>query len=439
MVRNGQVLQATLPGGENHGFHGVPTVAPVGVVVQVALDIAYLHQRRYAVFSAGLNFPDALTQLYGDKLNAQPFVNASLVREHLQLARLLVGKPIFVERQAQLVRPVSELNVVLQVAREVLKQRAEVTVLDYSQIHLNAIAQVDRRLGVAVSQDVHDVRHGHQRIQNGPGFVGGTQHIYVANRLFHAAYATANGQLANIGAPRLEGGHHTFCDRHCAGHGHPLALGPLELQLSGDVLSRLFAQAGQSGQAAVIYRLFQVWNAGDVQLLPQPANGLGAQARHLHNVQYALWELGLELVVVDQAFRFHHLGDLLRYGLSYAWYFLQVLTLAEHVVQLAGQALDSSRRLLVSANGKHLLALHLQKAGDGLELLRYLRIIHFFGFSLPTRQLHERPYRLPYPAELRPFGSSLRAIHVYCGIFLLPRTCGRKCFGFLLRACQLHD
>ena len=142
----------------------------------------------------------------------------------------------------------------LQVAAEVLKQRPEMALCHHAQIDLNAVGEIDGRLGIAVSQRIRDIGHSHKRVQHIGGIVGGANQVNVPNRLFEPTQASARQDAPNARTLRLERRDEPIADGHSARDGHALALCALKLDLARDVVSCLFAKPRQRRQPAVVYR-----------------------------------------------------------------------------------------------------------------------------------------------------------------------------------------
>ena len=156
----------------------------------------------------------------------------------------------------------------LQIAGEVLQQRAEMPFMHHAQVNLNAVVQIHGCLRIAVSQHIRDIRQGHQRVQHLRRVVRRANEIDVADGLFVAAQAAARHNPPDFRALLSQRGDESVAYRLRARDWHSLVLAALELQLSRDVGGGLLAQTRQRFQPAVVYRRLQAGNIRNAQFKP---------------------------------------------------------------------------------------------------------------------------------------------------------------------------
>ena len=129
--------------------HLCQQVAPVGVGrvrVEVALDVGELDELRQLTASCGFELARVLAELGRDELIAEPLVHLLLFRELELLSGLDDGDRVLGDGQPVLHRALTERDVVILRAGEVLQQVAVRLGRDDTEVEAEALVRQDRRL-----------------------------------------------------------------------------------------------------------------------------------------------------------------------------------------------------------------------------------------------------------------------------------------------------
>ena len=152
---------AEVAGGPRHLLDRRPSVRrPVGVTVELAHEIPELHELREAAVARGAELARVLAQLRRDRLVAQEAVQAVLVGEPVDLARLDHGDAVLGDGEAASLCLLAERDVVVLRAREVLEQAAVVLRRHDAQVDAESLLRDDRRLRVAARGDLEHPGQG---------------------------------------------------------------------------------------------------------------------------------------------------------------------------------------------------------------------------------------------------------------------------------------
>jgi len=94
VLSNTQILIAKGSSSQSHGFNTVTPVAPVGMNMEVALDIRQLYQPGYSALLRPYYLLSTLSYLRGDKLQTLPLIKSLLGGKLLQLPGFQIGDAI---------------------------------------------------------------------------------------------------------------------------------------------------------------------------------------------------------------------------------------------------------------------------------------------------------------------------------------------------------
>ena len=125
VVGDREVLVAAFAGGLAHLGDRRPAVGSLGVAVQVAADVAQLHQRRERAGDRRLDLTAVLAQLRLDVGEAQTRVELLLARAQRRLAGGVVEHSVLGDVQSPPHRPLAQRRIVGGRAGQVLEQVAE--------------------------------------------------------------------------------------------------------------------------------------------------------------------------------------------------------------------------------------------------------------------------------------------------------------------------
>ena len=276
------VLYAPFLGRRYHDLHRVAPVAPIGVNVKVALYVLLRDKHGDFALSCNVNLPYSCAYLGRDVLKAKPGVKTLLVREMFNLASGHVGDAVFVDGKAHLVSVVSQANGVLLAACKVIQHGAEAGGFDHSQVNLDAVPEDDRRLCLAVTQDLQHVGQANQRVQSLLRLLRDTDQVNVSYGFLEAAQAASYHQSGHVGTTLTQSRDHALGYRHGLRDRHSLVFVSGELDFPQYVVCRFLAHAGHVGQLAVCDGLLKLGYLGNANLFPQSYGGLGAKAGDVH-------------------------------------------------------------------------------------------------------------------------------------------------------------
>ena len=153
------------PGVARRGRHRAQLVLPVafgGVRVQIAAQIRPIDEMRQGVRLGRLDLAAKLAQLGSDPLEAERRVNVLLaLAGNLRIVRD-PEHSVFVEFEPEADRPIAKRDVVRLGPGEILQCGAATVGGDQTQVCLEAAANQDARLGVAMPEHALDFRIGHE-------------------------------------------------------------------------------------------------------------------------------------------------------------------------------------------------------------------------------------------------------------------------------------
>ena len=313
VVGDRHVLVPACAHGLDHVEQRVLAVAaPVAVQVQVAAQIRELDEVRQLVPPRELELAVVLAQLRRNDLVAEVAIDLVLVGRAEDLAALGVLDAPLRDAHAAPLGVLAHAHVVALRAGEVLEQVAVALGRHDTQVELHAVVGEHGGLGGAVAEHLGD-----ERLLDEPGgqrrpVARGRDHVHVAHRLRAAAQrAGLVGPLAGgMRAQRLE--HRARELERLVEPEHALARRGAGLELGEQLLLLALAEARLAVQAALARGGFELLQRRDVELLPQPARGLGAQARQAHDLDQALGDAAAQLLERRHRAGLAQLGDLRR-------------------------------------------------------------------------------------------------------------------------------
>ena len=201
VVGDADVGEAGVAGRGDHRRERRAAIAPVGVDVQVALQVRAGHERRQAPLAGRVDLAAILAQLGRDPRQAHR-------REHLFLRApahlpLAAEQAVFVEFQARALRKPPDVDVVTLVAGEVVERRAEARSRHDPEVDGEPVREHDRRPRAPARDDVGDLVEAAERVDRGSGLLAADQDVEVADRLASAAETAGDHGLLDAGH-RLE-------------------------------------------------------------------------------------------------------------------------------------------------------------------------------------------------------------------------------------------
>ena len=186
MVGNRHILVAHPRHRGHHRLQRKLAVAPVGMHMQVAPQVARRHQIGQMPVAGRVNLVGAPPQLRRNPGQPQPGIERRLIRKPLRFPALNHRNAIFIKRQPHPVGIVPQPNVVLLAAREILQHRPNSVRFRRAQVNLYPRIHYHRRFGLPLRQRF---AHRRQARQCRPGFRGIVRHgdkVNIANRFFPA-------------------------------------------------------------------------------------------------------------------------------------------------------------------------------------------------------------------------------------------------------------
>lgn len=234
-------------------------------------------------------------------------------------------------------------------AGEIEQGEGKLLVLDHSKVHLDAGLQSYAALGLALGEDVLDLRVGdeffHQR--RGVALQAG-QDVDVADRLLAAPQAAGDRGADHLGVLFDEG---QELGRLPPGDVEEEAARGLLQHLDAleDVLLGLGAEALQVQQAVLLAGVLELAQVVQVELLVEDLGLLGAEAGDLQELEDARRDRAAQLQQIGALPLLHHLGDFFREARADA---LDILDLAggDQVGWVLGQTLQDAGGVLVGAD-----------------------------------------------------------------------------------------
>ena len=264
----------------------------------------------------------------------------------------------------------------LLVPGEVLEESAELGVVDDPQVHLDALAQDDSRLLLAVPENAGDVGQLDEGIEDVLRVRCGTYDIDVADGLLEPAEAPRGFDADNARTPFLKSGYYALGGGKGAGNGDAVTLRARSGDFLEDVFGLLRSHARERGEASIRSRSLKPLHRGHVELVPQTLGRFRPHARYAHDIEDAVGELTSQLLVkVHLAFS-SKLRDLARDGLPDSGYLREVVPFADHLFELRREVVDRACGALVGNDNEPAFALDLEQTGDILEDFRDLSVVH---------------------------------------------------------------
>ena len=318
VVRQHLVGVPSPSGRVGHDPDRVDAVAPVGVRVEVALEVAERHRRRQPAVEGGRDLAAVLAQLGQDLGEAQEAVHARLVGEGPQLG-VRAGRGLAVgtepheaplrQAPAAVARDRPQRDVVRRRAREVDEVRARLTGRHDHEVHLGPAEQRHARLRAAGAEHaVHDAE-AREAGDDSLRIVRLDEQVQVADRLAPTAEGPRRDDAADardVGQLRRE----VVGERLRPVDEHPSRPG---LDLPDAVEDPLLGpgrDAAQAAKPARLRRVAQVLERLDAESLPDRAHGLRPHARHREKVDETGGHLRPKAFVERHVAGRHELDDL---------------------------------------------------------------------------------------------------------------------------------
>ncbi len=242
--------------------------------VQIAANIADLHQMRQAALGGGVDLALILAQFRRDPRQPQPLVDFlfRFAREFAFIRR--PEKTVLVELEAHADGAIAQGDVVILAASEVLQGGAEAVARKRAQVDLQ-VFRPDFRAGFvfAFAQHLGDARIGDESFQRGRHSGPCGEDVHIADGFLAAAQTARNGDLfdaARLAQMRddLRGGPVGKVQQEAAG----------ALAVSGDGAQNLFfelgAHARQLAQFLFARDALQIVDGADAVVFPQHADAL---------------------------------------------------------------------------------------------------------------------------------------------------------------------
>ncbi len=279
VIGDGEVLVAARPRRLGHGADGVVAVAGPGMAVQVATDIAQLHQSRQRSLLGGFHLAAILPELGRDP------------RQPHGVEHLLLGAPgdpgvtpehaVLVDLQPALHPQGAHRDVVFLGAGEVVQRRAVAHRRHHPEIHVYARAQPYRGAGGAAGNHLGHLLVGDETLHHPGAAARRDQNVQIPHGVPAAAIAAGHGDRAHP-VDALEEGHH--------GRGCLLGLEPVDpvprlghlLDAGEDLRLRLGAETRQPAQPALPDRAFQIGEAADLQAPVQGSHPFRSEPGQAH-------------------------------------------------------------------------------------------------------------------------------------------------------------
>ena len=312
--------------GLGHDLDGVDAIAPLGVTVQVALQVVEGDQGRQPARVPRLHLAGGLAQLGRDERQPEEAIGARLVLERAQLGGVARrGLALGIEAQeallgqapAEVTGDGAEPDVVLRRAGEVDETGAGLTGRHDHEVHLWATDQPDRRLHLPGADDRLDGGEVDEAVDHGLGRVGLDQQVQVAHRLAAPAQRSRLDDASH--ARRV----HQLYDQRVRDRLRPIQQHALwaRAQERDSLEDPAFRPGRDALEAAQVTRLGgppQVVHALDAEAFPDEPHGLWPHARDPQQVNEARRDLRAQSVMQADAAGRRHLHDLVADGPAYA-------------------------------------------------------------------------------------------------------------------------
>ena len=341
--------------------------------MQVALDVLQLDQRRQLSLARRLQLAGVLAQLRRNELVTQPVVDLYLVRETQLLLGLDDGDRVLGDRETVLHRALSQRDVVILRAGEVLEQVAVGLGRDDAEIEAEAFVGEDSCLRRAVRHHLDHPLELREVLREGLRILRRGDDVEVPEGFLAPARTPGLGNLHGRGVltkNRDDGEQRTESVTEEPPIRRFLLLLGERLQ---DPFLRLCAEPRECAQLLLLGRPFQFLDRRHAELAPDSGRGLRTQAGETHEADdlrrdnlLALRQ-GVHLAVLDD------LDDLFLDRLADA---LQLLGAAVEgqFGNGTGRLANSGGRASVGEHAERGLSLELEQVGEQLELIRYVDI-----------------------------------------------------------------
>ena len=262
-------------------------------------------------------------------------------------------------------------------AGEVRERGAEALGLEHAEIHLDPLAVADGGLRLAPLEDLRGLGECGEGVHHLRGTGGRDEDVDVADGLLHAPEGAR--ELDRLDAGDVpEGADELLAERERAAERHAGLAAPDERDPLQDVRLGLRLDAVEPAELARPRQLLQAVEAGDALMLVEELRGLGADARHVHEVRDPAGDPPLRGLDVLDAARPEVLDDLPREVLPHPRDLLETL-LARERLHVLGERLEVLGGAPVGTDAERVLLLDLEDVRHQVEEARELEVLHRYA------------------------------------------------------------
>ncbi len=281
---------------DHHLERGAPVTGEVGVVVEVALDVAQLDEVGQFRPSRGGHLTGVLAHRRRYPGEVEGGVNVFLRCRRHHFLSLHHGQRVLVEDQLSVDGALPQIDVVRLRAGEVDQCGAELLGAYDAQVHLEPGGGEDGCLGLAPGEHLRDQSHRHETLHHRLGVRGGHDDIGVTDGLRQPADAPAGHRRRDAGEAGESGGH-LDGDRHGFGDRGPplLAVESEPPDGTAEVVLGLGAQPGDVADLPGIERGLQALQAVDAEVGVEQADRLRPHPGDAGQLDHGRRELDAQL------------------------------------------------------------------------------------------------------------------------------------------------
>ncbi len=243
VVGDGDILIAAPPGGERHIADGGVAVAPVGVQVQVAFEVAVFDEPGQPARSGRCDLAVVLAELRRDEVQPQELINIGFRVTLVHPAGGGLLDPVLADLHTLGNGQFPQGDIVFLGAGEVLQQVAILPVGHHAQVYLQPGVGAHRTLGGSAGDDFGHHRQAAEGAGKRRGLRRRSDDVQILNRFLHPPHAAGAGDVARPG-DLLE--HGNRCLRHGQYFTQEQPAAPCLQLLNGleDVIRRFLSHAG---------------------------------------------------------------------------------------------------------------------------------------------------------------------------------------------------